>query len=107
MSAAHTLYVYYRIRPECRGDGALAWARLCAALGAGHCAPPRLLQRADEPLLWMEVYEAVAEPPAFLAWLERLAEDTGMTGLLAADARRHAECFRPVAAGPGAMAPCA
>ena len=53
----------------------------------------RLLTKTGEPLLWMEVYEGVADRTAFTDLLARRVTECGIEALLAG-APRHIECFQ-------------
>ena len=66
-----------------------------SALGEDTGIQGRLLRRSDDPSTWMEIYEAVADPPRFEAALERLLAQHGFEACLAPDSRRHSERFTP------------
>ncbi len=59
---------------------------------AGHC-----MCRADDPLTWMEIYEAVDDAVAFEHTLLELAALYRLHALLAPGERRHLERFVPCA----------
>ena len=56
--------------------------------------PGRLMQRAEDPATWLEIYEDV--DPDFVARLETAAARHGLAGLIAPDGR-HLERFVPCA----------
>ena len=93
------VYLYYRIDPA---REAMATERIDALLGvmADHCArPPRRFHRCDDPTMWMEVYEGIADYAAFSAALDAAARRFGCAGLI--QGKRHLECFSP----PGHVPP--
>ncbi|MFN3749883.1 MAG: DUF4936 family protein [Thiobacillus sp.] len=84
-------YVYYRVDAA---QGAHAAARVDALLRAlaPYCGtPPRRLVRCDDDTTWMEIYEDIADWPAFEAALRAAVAQTGLAAL--ADGERHLECF--------------
>jgi hypothetical protein len=88
-------YVYYRIDPA---QEATAADRIDALQGvmARHCTlSPRRLRRCDDPALWMEVYEEIADPAAFTAALEAAVLSLDCAAFTQGE--RHLECF----VGPG------
>lgn len=91
---AFHLYIYYRVADaadRAAADAADAlFARVRTATGIdGH----RLVRR-DEPGLWMEIYEGIADTDAFAHVLDDAVETSGLARHLAAGERRHAEWFR-------------
>ncbi|MCA1978665.1 MAG: DUF4936 family protein [Thiobacillus sp.] len=86
-------YVYYRIVPALAAETARCVAALLVAM-APHCTrPPRLMQRCDDPDTWMEIYEGIADWPAFSAALHRcVAETRSAAGVIGG---RQLECFCP------------
>lgn len=87
-------YVYYAIDPD-RGDLAASavdalFARTQAATGIAG----RLRRRADDPALWMEIYEGVDDRDRFAAALTRLRESTPLAACLASGQTFHVECFQ-------------
>lgn len=84
-------YLYYRIDPA---QEATAAGTIDALLGAMavHCArPPRRLHRCDDPTVWMEVYEDIADFAAFTAALEAAVRSFGCAAFTQGE--RHPECF--------------
>lgn len=55
----------------------------------------RLQCKHAEPLLWMEVYEPVADASAFAAALETAAAALGFSALLQPGSQRRTERFEP------------
>jgi hypothetical protein len=84
-------YVYYRIDPALAAAAASAIETLLAML-APHCAtPPRHLTRCDDPDLWLEVYEGIAD---FASFTRRLAEAVHLLGYHRfIEGERHLESF--------------
>lgn len=88
------VYVYYRLA----GDPAAARAAVAALLAdvetrTGVCG--RLLERRGPPRTWMEVYEPVLRPAAFLRVLAGAVRRHGVAAH-AVDARRAIERFAAV-----------
>jgi len=84
-------FVYYRIDPA---QASLAADRIDALLDAmtAHCsAPPRRLNRCNDPVVWMEVYEGIADFAAFSAALNATARAFNCTAFTLGE--RHLECF--------------
>ncbi len=84
-------YVYYRIDSA---QAPLAADRVDALLSAmaPHCGkPPRRLCRCDDPATWMEVYNDIADWPAFESAMQAALEAMPIGRFIAGD--RHLECF--------------
>ncbi|MFP5409535.1 MAG: DUF4936 family protein [Gammaproteobacteria bacterium] len=89
-------YVYYRVAPD-QAEPATAGIDALLAAMAPHCvAAPRRLLRCDDPHTWMEVYEGIADWPAFEAALQARLDALHIPELL--DGPRHLECFTAPAA---------
>ena len=88
-------YVYYRVAAEHEPAARRALAAMLAELEASGIAG-RAYVKALEPLLWMEVYAAVADPDALVDLLDELAGRHGLTSCLAENQRRHVEHFAPL-----------
>lgn len=94
MSAAPVhYYVYYRVAAAQATAARRTVTALLAALEQRVGIAGRLLQRRDEPLLWMEVYEGVGDPPGFESALAELVDASDLTSLLAAGSQRQIERF--------------
>lgn len=83
--------MYYRVDPT---RVSFVASRIDALMGlmAAHCRqPPRRLIRCNDAEMWMEVYEGIADPEAFLSVMQeavaRLQCDDFISG------ERHLECF--------------
>ena len=86
-----TLFVYYKVRPEAVEPARAAALRLAERIGQRCGRAPRLMRRTEDPLTWMEIYEAVEDPGGLEAIL---ADELGATGLDAClVAGRHVERF--------------
>jgi hypothetical protein len=84
-------YVYYRIDPA-RINLAKAHIDTLLNAMARHCSqPPRRLERCDDPATWMEIYEGIADFPAFATALDQAALACGCAGFTQGE--RHLECF--------------
>lgn len=84
-------YIYYRVDAA---QASAAAERIDALLQAmtPHCgAPPRRLVRCDDAATWMEVYEDIADWPAFETALQNGLTALALSELL--DGPRHLECF--------------
>ena len=85
------VYIYYRVAPAQAAAAARGIDSLLAALAPYCAAPPRRLTRCDEPELWMEVYEGVAD---FAAFTRRIDEMVCLLGChLLIEGERHLESF--------------
>jgi len=97
-------YIYYRIDPV---QETTAADRIDALLGlmARHCArPPRRLLSCDDPALWMEIYEEIADHAAFTAALDAAIHSLGCAAFIQGE--RHLECFSLSDSGaPGSADP--
>lgn len=87
-------YIYYAVDPAAATTARDRVATFLAAVHEVTGIAGRLLRRADEPLLWMEIFENVADREAFSATLERLAAAHGLGEVLAPGRSRHVECFQ-------------
>ena len=86
-------YIYYRVAPSEAARVRAVVDAVQSALGQDTGIQGRLLRREDDPSTWMEIYDAVADPPRFEAALERLLAQHRFDGCLASDSRRHTERF--------------
>lgn len=96
---ACSVYVYYRLRPECAAAARQAADALLDDMRRVAGIDGRLMIKRGEPLLWMEVYEAVADAERFLRLLAPAALRAGFDALLLEGTQRKIECFE--------AAPCA
>ena len=83
-------YVWYRLAGDaCEARAAVTAMMLDVACECGVVG--RLMKRADDPVTWMEVYEAIEDPSGFE---HALAEALARHGAQAyADGGRHVERF--------------
>jgi hypothetical protein len=91
--SAVSCYVYYRIAPGKAAAARSAVAAVLAALEERHGVVGRLLQGAEEPLLWMEVYENLRGHARVLSDLETMLAERGFDALLAPGTVRRTERF--------------
>ena len=88
-----SFYIYYRVAA---GQEALARQRVQALqrqLLDVTGMRGRLLVKRGDPSLWMEVYEGVADPPAFERALAASVSAAHLESVLVAGAHRQIECF--------------
>lgn len=86
-------YVYYRVAAE-RAAGLEPRVRaMQAALATETGIAGRLMVKRGEPLLWMEVYEGVADAGGFEQALARLVEAHRLADALQPGSQRRTECF--------------
>ena len=85
------LYVYYRIDPAQASAAACAIDALFIRLAPYCVTPPRRLARCDEPELWMEVYEGIADFTAFFRQLDEAVQALGCHRFI--EGERHLESF--------------
>jgi hypothetical protein len=91
--ATTSFYIYYRVRAD-RTDVAHGLVRrLIEAIERRFGVQGRLLMRRDEPLLWMEIYEAVPDDRAFEAAIRDDCERLDFASALVPGSSRHCECF--------------
>ena len=86
-------YIYYRIAAPHAAAARGVIEAVLRALEDRAGIVGRLLQRIDEPLLWMEVYENVRDPERFAATLEDLLAARRFTAFLAPGSERRVERF--------------
>lgn len=86
-------FIYYRVAPGLEPRAKERAHRLQSELAESTGARCRLMTKRGEPNLWMEVYEAVTDPPAFERALDTALRELQFEQLLAPGSRRHLECF--------------
>lgn len=74
-------YVYYRTEAPAPADLRAAAEALFGELRAATGVQGRLLRRRDDPSTWMEIYENVADGPAFESALDAALAKTGFSRL--------------------------
>ena len=94
-------YVWYRVAQD-EGAAELAVHSMMARLGCRTGVPGRLLKKRDEPRLWMEVYEGVADTDAFERSLAQALDEFDVEMFL--DGPRRTECFLADSPIPAACA---
>lgn len=88
-------YVYYRVAPDRQPDANTAVRATIEQIRLRTGITGRLMMKVGEPLLWMEVYEGIADEMAFLAVMDRCAEYNAISQFLDGDHHRHTEIFQP------------
>lgn len=83
-------YIWYRVRADDRETETVIRQMLARLVCRGGISG-RLLKKHDEPRLWMEVYEGILDPDAFLRLLQQ-AEDEYDVAMFCENTR-HTECF--------------
>jgi len=86
-------YVYYRVDPAQAEACAVAVRKLLATMRDRAGIRGRVLKKRNEPLLWMEIYEAVSDEAKFEWELAEAVAASGINTLLQAGSARHTECF--------------
>jgi Domain of unknown function (DUF4936) len=90
---AWSYYIYYRVDAVQVDACAIAVQKLLAAVRVRTGIQGRILKKRNEPLLWMEIYEPVADEAEFEWELAEAVAASGITTLLQAGSARHTECF--------------
>jgi hypothetical protein len=86
-------YVYYRVDPARAAAARETIAAVLASIEERAGVTGRLLQRQDEPMLWMEVYESVHDPARFEVMLADLLDTHRFAQFLAPGSTRKIERF--------------
>ena len=95
---AVSYYVYYRVANDSAAAAHDVVATMLRMLERRTAVSGRLMQRQDEPLLWMEAYEGVRNSRAFEATLAELLKANDFAAFLAPGSSRSVERF--IAARP-------
>lgn len=90
---AWSYYIYYRVDAVQAGACAQAVQKLLAAVHARTGIHGRVLKKRNEPLLWMEIYEPVADEAKFEWELAEAVAASEISALLQEGSARHTECF--------------
>ncbi|MGH8751616.1 MAG: DUF4936 family protein [Burkholderiales bacterium] len=86
-------YIYYRVNPAHAKTLEPRVRAMQLELQEQTGAAGRLLKKHHEPLLWMEIYESVAQPDLFADALMRAEEHHGLRQFIEPGSQRHTECF--------------
>lgn len=86
-----SLYIYYRVAQLTEARAAVC--EIQARLGAETGIRGRLLQKLEEPALWMEIYEQISDVAGFEAALAKLLDENQFESLLQPGSRRTVERF--------------
>ena len=89
-------YVYYRVAPEQVAEASVAVRETIERIRQCTGITGRLMTKVEEPLLWMEVYEDIADKTAFLDTMRRCVERSAISRWLDGDHVRHTEVFQAV-----------
>lgn len=90
---AWSYYIYYRVDAAQVDVCADAVQKLLGAVRDRTGIQGRVLKKRNEPLLWMEIYEPVADEAQFEWELAEAVAASGITALLQDGSARHIECF--------------
>lgn len=88
------MYIYYKVAQAAAAKAAVD--KIFAQIRQQCGIIPALLQRADDPTTWMEVYEGIADLAGFTAALEAAEAASGIQGCLVTGAKRIRERFVPL-----------
>ncbi|MFN0314838.1 MAG: DUF4936 family protein [Burkholderiales bacterium] len=94
---ASSYYVYYRVSEESVIKAREAVRAMIERIGAFTGVKGRHLQKAEDPLLWMEIYENVPNDAAFERALAGAVQSCEFTRFLEPGGARKAERFQPCA----------
>ena len=86
-------YIYYRIDAAHAAACREAVNRLLEDVRGRTGIRGRVLVKRNEPLLWMEIYEQVADEARFEWELTEAVAASGIAALLQPGSSRHTECF--------------
>jgi len=90
---AWSYYIYYRVDAAQADACAQAVKKLLVAVRERTGIQGRVLKKRNEPLLWMEIYEPVADEARFEWELAEAVAASGINALLQTGSARHTECF--------------
>ena len=86
-------YIYYRVDPQQEAKATEAAQTVLRHVAAAMKIQGILRKKCDEPNLWMEVYEGIADRVPFETALQEAEQESGILQILNAGERRHRECF--------------
>lgn len=102
-------YIWYRVRADERETETVI-RHMMSRLACRSGVAGRLLKKREEPCLWMEVYEGIADPDAFALLLARAVDEFDVE--MFCEDSRHSECFHgdgatlaPACASPAGSPP--
>lgn len=87
-------YIYYRVDATHAAACADAALKLLHSMRERTGIQGRLLKKRNEPWLWMEIYEPVADEAKFEWELAEAVASSGISTCLQSGGARHIECFR-------------
>lgn len=85
---SYVVYIYYRVPVSAAAELRRRIVAVQASLAQSTESVGRLLSKADEPLLWMEVYEGIVDRLAFAAALEQAMAAQRVADLIPAATRK-------------------
>jgi hypothetical protein len=86
-------YIYYRVEPSQAAACGEAVRKLLDDVHGRTGIRGRVLKKRNEPLLWMEIYEHVADEAKFEWELAEAVAAAQIQPLLQSGSSRHTECF--------------
>ena len=86
----HSYFVWYRVCQD-DSDTETMVRSMMARLACRSGVAGRLLKKRDEPGLWMEIYDDVADPARFEACLRQAVDEFDIEMFI--DGKRTTECF--------------
>lgn len=86
-------YIYYRVEQAHAASLEPRIHAMQSALRKQTGVAGRLLKKRDDSLLWMEIYEDVAEAGSFEDALMHAVEKYRVKQFMEAGSQRHTECF--------------
>lgn len=92
-------YIWYRVSADERETETVI-RHMMARLACRSGVSGRLLKKREEPRLWMEVYEGVADPAAFERLLAAAVDEFDVE--MFCERGRHSECFTQTDGGVAA-----
>ena len=84
-------YIYYRVAEQSAKEAEQLIRSMQARLACRSGVAGRLLVKRDDPALWMEIYESVAEPARFEHLLRQAVDEFDVEMFV--DGSRKQECF--------------
>lgn len=90
---AWSYYIYYRVDHMHSEACRQAVDRLLQDVHSRTGIRGRVMTKRSEPLLWMEIYENVADEARFEWELAEAVAASGIASLLQTGSSRHTECF--------------
>lgn len=96
-------YIYYRVATDRVPEASTAARDIIEWISQRTGIDGQLMTKVGEPLLWMEVYEEIADEAAFLEAMQACVELSDIGRWLDGDGRRHSEIFQAALLRPQAL----